>query len=146
MRKKVIKDKSDESEQLARALADYDNLRKRVEREQEQASRVASVRVAAKLLPVYDMLGEIQGHLEDSGLAIAIGEFEEALGELGVKRIEVKVGTKFDEDLHECVEVVKKDGVGGNVIVEERQSGWVYENGMVVRAAKVVVNKSKGDK
>ena len=59
---------------LARALADYDNLSKRVDRERTDLCRIASVGVIVKLLPVLDNLERAQGHIKDSGLAIAIGE------------------------------------------------------------------------
>src|SRR3989344_5307370 len=81
--------------QLARALADYDNLRKRVEREREDFGRVAKVMLLARLLPIYDMLEEAQKHLKDSGLAITIEEFAKVLKEEGIEKIEVNVGDAF---------------------------------------------------
>ena len=67
--------------QLVRALADYDNLRKRVEREKEDIKNFASLGIVIRLLPIYDMLQDAQKHLNDSGLAITIGELEKLLGE-----------------------------------------------------------------
>ena len=61
--------------QLARALADYDNLRKRVEGEKDAWEKIAASKVVLRLLPVLDMTLEAQKHLKDAGLAIVIGEF-----------------------------------------------------------------------
>jgi molecular chaperone GrpE (heat shock protein) len=59
-KKKVVKkeDKNlkDVENQLARALADYDNLRKRVEREKEELEKLAGIKFAIKILTIFDML------------------------------------------------------------------------------------------
>ena len=136
--------------QLARALADYDNLRKRVEREREDFSKIASLNLISRLLPVFDMLEEAQEHLKDSGLAITIKEFEDVLLEEGLERIYAKKGMRFDEKNHEAVEVVDltanrkgKAAEPGGEIIEELLSGWKFTDGPVVRASKVKVNKEK---
>lgn len=133
--------------QLARALADYDNLKKRVEKEKEEYKKFASLTLIARMLPVFDMLEDAQGHLNDSGLAITIKEFEDVLREEGVKRIKAKKGEKFDEDLHEAVDVVKDAKMKDGGIVEEVASGWKYEEGPTIRPAKVkVYRKNKKEK
>jgi len=104
------KDKAEElKEQLARALADYDNLRKRIEREKEDLGKLANIKLVIRLLPVFDMLEGAQRHLSDSGLAITIEEFMKVLKEEGIEKIESAPGDKFDEEVHEVVEVVDKD-------------------------------------
>lgn len=143
--KRNKKDKETEKEfedlrnQLARALADYDNLRKRIEKDKEVYRQLASLEVVAKLLPVFDMLDEAQKHLQDSGLAIAINEFKEVLSEEGVEEIFSKPGTKFDENLHEAVDVVKNKKGKDSEIVEEILSGWKFKDGPIIRPAKVKV-------
>ena len=124
--------------QLARALADYDNLRKRIEKEKDEFVVIANIKLIMKLLPVWDMLYEVQEHLKDSGIEITLNEFEEVLKEEGVTKIDAGKGNLFDEEVHEAVEVVKGKGKKG-VIVDEILTGWQYENGMVVRPAKVKV-------
>ena len=91
-----------------------------------------------KLLPVLDMLYEAQEHLKDSGIEITLKEFEEILKEEGVSKIDAGKGNLFDEKAHEAVEVVKGKGRKG-MIVDEILTGWQYENGMVIRPAKVKV-------
>jgi len=127
--------------QLARALADYDNLRKRTETEIEDKVRLAKARLTLKLISVFDMLAEAQEHLKDSGLAITIKEFEDVLTEEGLEKINAEKGTKFDEEIHEVVEVVDKGKGKGGTIVEELLAGWKFADGSVIRASKVKVFK-----
>ena len=142
-KKKDKVDSKDELEnfknQLARALADYDNLKKRVEKEKEEYRKFANLILITKLLPVFDMLEDAQKHLNDSGLAITMKEFAEVLEEEGVQRINAKEGEQFDENLHEAVEVVKGSKKEDGKIVEEIMSGWKYEEGRAIRPAKVKV-------
>ena len=159
-RKKSIKKSDGEVEllknQLARVLADYDNLTKRVEREREEFGKLANARLIIKLLSVYDMLEGAQSHLKDSGLAITIEEFVKVLEDEEFEKIKTNVGDKFDEELHEVVEVeeVKKDKeVSGSEaagleasgqegkITKVILSGWRVKDGPIVRPAKVVVIK-----
>ncbi|RLC32723.1 nucleotide exchange factor GrpE [Candidatus Woesebacteria bacterium] len=127
--------------QLARALADYDNLRKRIERERGGFEKVASARFAIKMLTVFDMIEEAQRHLKDSGIALTLEEFKKILKEEGIEKIEAGQGDKFDEEICEAVEVVKngKDGK----IVEVLLTGWKFSDGPVIRPIKVKVSKGK---
>lgn len=126
--------------QLARALADYDNLNKRVEKEREILRTVSGIGLIKKMLPLLDMLYDAQKHLNDPGLAIIISEFASILKEEGVEKISAQTGVKFDATVHEAVEAV--DGDEG-IITEEVLSGWKYTDGPVVRPAKVKVGKGK---
>lgn len=125
--------------QLARALADYDNLRKRVEKERGENERLASVGLTVKLLPVFDMLEQAQKHVKDSGLAIAIKEFEEVFASEGVERIDTKVGDKFDENLHEAVDIFDVDENLKGKVAEVLLTGWRFKNGPVIRYVRVKV-------
>lgn len=127
--------------QLARALADYDNLKRRVERDKETFEKVANLRLVIKLLPVLDILKQAQGHLKDQGVAITIKEFEDALKAEGVEEIKVVEGDEFNPDLHEVVEVVP--GKDNNMISELVLSGWKFVNGPVIRHSKVKVTQKE---
>ncbi len=126
---------------LARALADYDNLSKRIERERQDLGKIASVGVIIKLLPVLDNLEAAQIHLKDQGLAISIGEFKKLLAEEGLAEIKPKKGDEFNENEMEAIEVVA--GGRDNIISETVLAGWKYIDGTVVRHAKVKVTKSE---
>lgn len=127
--------------QLARALADYDNLRKRTETEIEDKVRYEKARLVLKLLSVFDMLEEAQEHLKDSGLAITIKELEEIVTDEGIEKIEAGEGLIFDEEVHEAVEVISEGERENGEIIEELLTGWKFSDGPIIRAAKVKVYK-----
>lgn len=130
--------------QLARALADYDNLRKRVESERELWIKFSGERILTKLLPVLDILESAQVHLKDQGLAIALGEFKKVFKDEGVEEIKPSVGDSFDHSVHEVVEAVS--GGKRGTIAELVQVGWRFKEGKVIRAAKVKVYDKESDK
>jgi molecular chaperone GrpE len=144
MMKKITVKKNTEIDivksQLTRALADYDNLRKRVEREKELFEKQANIKLAIKLLPVLDVLKSAQGHLKDRGIEMTIKEFEEALTSEGIEEINVKIGDEFNPETMEVTEVVE-DGDGKGKIVDVVSSGWRFKEGFVVRYARVKVSK-----
>lgn len=123
---------------LARALADYDNLSKRVDRERADLGKIASVGIIVRLLPVLDNLESAQVHLKDQGLAISIVEFKKVLSEEGLTEINPKIGDTFDENTMEAIEVVP--GASDNTITETVLVGWKFEDGTVIRHAKVKVS------
>lgn len=123
--------------QLARALADYDNLRKRMDREKEIWTKFSSSMVLAKLLPVLDIIEAAQKHITDQGLAIGISEFKRILTEENLKEIKPKQGESFDSALFEAIESVT-GGMTGKV-AELVLPGWKLEPGQVLRYAKVKV-------
>ena len=125
--------------QLARALADYDNLRKRTELEREIWIKFASERVLVSLLPVLDNLEAALKHLKDQGLAIAVGEFKKIFTEEGLEEIAPKVGEKFDHQIHEAIET--EEGGEKNTIARVILNGWKFKDGKVIRFAKVEVCK-----
>jgi len=143
--------KSDESAllrgQLARTLADYDNLVKRVERERDEVKKVLSLRLILKLLTVLDGLENAQEHLKDQGLAITIIEFKKVLSEEGLTEIRPKVGETFDENTMEAIEVIAgtsdNNESHGDKIHSVGLIGYKFSDGTVVRHARVVVTKQK---
>jgi molecular chaperone GrpE len=124
---------------LVRALADYDNLSKRVDRERVELGKIVSVGVIVRLLPVLDNLESAQIHLKDQGLAISIGEFKRVLSEEGLNEIRPGLGDAFDENTMEAIEVTA--GTSDNMISEVVLTGWKFTDGTVVRHAKVKVSK-----
>jgi len=125
---------------LARALADYDNLKRRSDEEKLSWAKFSSLSIVSKLLPIMDMLESAQTHLKDAGLAIALSEFKKVLTEEGLEEIKPVVGSEFDENLMEVIEVV--EGTSNNAISEVLVNGWKFKDGAVVRHAKVKVSRS----
>ena len=130
--------------QLARALADYQNLVKRVEREKVEFEKFSNLKLILRLLPVLDILKQAQVHTKDAGVAITIKEFEEALKAEGIEELKAEKGAEFDPDLHEVVEVVS--GKDNNIISEVVLSGYRFINGPVIRHARVKVEQSERKK
>lgn len=124
--------------QLARALADYDNLRKRTEAEKEGWFKFASIRVVQQLLPILDNLENMQKHLNDQGLSLTIVEFKKVLKEEGFNEILPGVDGVFDENTMEAVEAIE-GGKEGHV-AEVLLPGWLTGD-QVIRHAKVKVYK-----
>jgi len=145
---KIKKDKPQKEveamrEQLARVLADYDNLQKRMLRERETENIRQKALILTQFLPVFDMLENIQAHLQDSGLAVAMGELQKAYNSLDVETIKPEVGLKFDENLHEAVDTRESERDGE--VLECSLTGYKIDD-YIIRPAKVVVSIKKKEK
>lgn len=128
--------------QLARALADYDNLRKRIEVEKAGWEVEAESRAVLKLLPILDMIEDAQEHLKDSGLAIVIGEFKKSLQDLDVEEINIKIGEEFDPLKEEATEIVS--GGKEHTVSEIVKTGWkIKDQAFIIRPARVKVFGNK---
>lgn len=131
-------------EQLARVMADYDNLSKRVERERSDGKYLAKLVVISRLLPVFDMFYDAQKHRSDAGLGIALKVLEDTLKDEGILRIVPNKGDVFDHNLHEAVEAVDlEDGFEPETIAELSLVGYRFHDGPVIRHAKVTVYKKE---
>lgn len=126
--------------QLKRALADYQNLERRVEEERKLLSQLSAALLIEKLLPVLDNLENAQEHISDEGLDMIIKQFKNILISEGVTEIEA-AGLQFDPKLHEATEVV--EGENDNTVVKVERKGYKI-NDKVIRPAQVVVER-KGD-
>ena len=126
--------------QLARTLADYDNMRKRVEMEKESLGKILTTNIILKLLPVLDNLESANNHLKDAGLAISIVEFKNVLKDEGLTEIKPEIGSNFNEEEMEAIEIVK--GEVDNTLSEVVLTGWKYLDNTIIRHAKVKVFKS----
>ncbi|MBI3955378.1 nucleotide exchange factor GrpE [Candidatus Gottesmanbacteria bacterium] len=120
-----------------RALADYQNLEKRVKEARADEVKYASGNVILKILSVLDILEKVVLTNSDQGLSLALKQFYEFLSGENVQKIEV-LGHEFDPRVMECVEVV--EGEKDNMVVEELRAGYkMYDK--VIRTARVKVSK-----
>lgn len=125
--------------QLARALADYDNLKKRAEAEKKLWLKFAKEQLLVELLPAFDNVELAQKHLNDQGLGIAVSQFLDIFKANGVEEVSTD---KFDEEMHEAVDVV--DGGKKGKIAEVVQKGYKFtDSNDVIRPAKVKVYKGE---
>jgi molecular chaperone GrpE len=143
-KKSVLPSREEELKgQLARALADYDNLRKRTELEREEIIKLSLFGFFEKLAPIIDNLRKAQMHLKDEGLEHILADLEKILSEEGIEKIEAE-GRVFDENLHEAIEIEPADDEAKEGIISEvLQMGWRFKDGPVIRPAKVKVYKIK---
>jgi len=135
-KKEDVKDAKIEElmEKWKRALADYANLEKRVEKEKKEFVSFSNASLIDKLLSVLDDLERAEKNIKDEGLKIAVNQFRSVLQSEGVKEIEAE-GKKFDPEKMDCVEMVKgKD----NKVKEVVTKGYLL-NDKVLRPAKVKV-------
>lgn len=131
-----IKIKEELENQLKRALADYQNLEKRVGQERLEWIRSANKELMLRLLPVLDTLMLASQHVADKGLQLSIQQFLDVLKSEGVERIET-VGKHFDPKQMECVQT--EEGEEGKVLEEVRPGYTLYDQ--VLRVAQVKVGK-----
>ena len=132
----VKKNRQPQDDQLKRALADYQNLTKRVEAERLEFVKYVLEQFLAKLLSVVDALEAASTHLKDQGLGLALQQLKTVLAEEGVKKMSL-INQPFDPKTAECVEIIpgKKDQV-----VSVTQKGYLL-NDKVLRPARVKVGK-----
>ena len=139
--KKTKKAQGDLEHQLKRALADYQNLERRIDEERRLLSHLSSALVIEKLLPVLDNLENAQKHLKDEGLEMVIKQFKDVLESEGVEEI-VSEGSLFDPNLHEAVEILGSDKEG--IVLKVLRKGYKI-NDKVLRPAQVAVGRGKVD-
>ena len=122
--------------QLKRVMADYDNFKKRVARDQLEFVKFSNRELLTKLLPVLDDLERAEAHVKDEGLSLAIKHLREVLSAEGVSELEV-IGKTYNPALAEATETV--DGPK-NQVVEVTKKGYKL-NDMILRPAQVKVGK-----
>lgn len=119
--------------QLKRAVADYQNLEKRVSEEKSEWIKMANRDLLLKLLPVFDSLILAQRHIQDEGLNLSVKQFLDVLRNVGVERINTQNQT-FDPSTMEAIE---KTGDEGKVLEETRAGFTLF--GKMLRPAQVKV-------
>ena len=135
------------TDRVKRQMAEFDNFRKRTEKEKSAMFEIGAKSVLEKLLPIVDNfergLAAIPEAEKDSSTAVGMDkiykQLVKALDELDVKPIEA-VGKEFSPDFHNAVMQAEEDGVGENIIVQEFQKGYL-DRGSVLRHSMVKVNK-----
>lgn len=144
---KKKKDKSEQkveelTDRLKRTMAEFDNFRKRTEKEKSSMYIIGAKEIVEKILPVVDNFerGLTQAQEGDAfadGMKMIYKQLTTTLDELGVKPIEA-VGKEFNPDFHNAVMHVEDEEVGENIVVEEFQKGYTYKD-FVVRHSMVKV-------
>lgn len=150
--RKNKKDKKDEkieelTDRLTRQMAEFDNFRKRTEKEKSQMYEIGAKDIIEKILPVVDNFERGLDAVKEEdkedpfiqGMEMVYKQLMTVLGELGVKPIEA-VGKEFDPNLHNAVMHVEDENFGENIIAEEFQKGYMYRDSVVRHSMVKVAN------
>ena len=133
------------NDRVKRQMAEFDNYRKRTEREKASMFELGSRNVIEKMLPVVDnfergLAAIPEGEKESAvakGMEMIYKQLMTTLGEMGVKPIEA-VGQPFDPNFHNAVMHIEDDTLGENVVAEEFQKGYLHHDS-VIRCSMVKV-------
>lgn len=149
---KKKKDKKDEkieelTDRVRRQMAEFDNFRKRTEKEKTQMFETGAKSIVEKILPVVDnferglaaVTEEEKGSPFVEGMEKIYKQMMTMLEEAGVKPIEA-VGQEFDPNLHNAVMHIEDEEFGENIIAEEFQKGYTYRDSVVRHSMVKVAN------
>lgn len=150
--KKNKKDKKDEkieelTDRLTRQMAEFDNFRKRTEKEKSQMYEIGAKDIIEKILPVVDNFERGLASMPEEEKSTPFAEGMEkiykqlmtTLDGIGVKPIEA-VGQEFNPDFHNAVMHVEDEELGENIIAEEFQKGYMYRDSVVRHSMVKVAN------
>ena len=146
------KDKKDEkieelTDKLTRQMAEFDNFRKRTEKEKSQMYEVGAKDIIEKILPVVDNFERGLDAVKEEdkedpfiqGMEKVYNQLMTTLEGIDVKPIEA-VGQEFDPNLHNAVMHVEDENLGENIIAEEFQKGYMYRDSVVRHSMVKVAN------
>lgn len=151
-RKKKKKDKKDEliaelEDKVKRQMAEFDNFRKRTDKEKSHMYEVGAKEIIEKILPVVDnfergLAAVTEEQKEDpfvDGIDKVYRQLLTTLTELGVSPIEA-IGQEFDPNLHNAVMHIEDDAFGENVVADEFQKGYMYKESVIRHSMVKVAN------
>ena len=147
---KLIEERDSLQDRLLRRQAEFENYKKRAERERSEYVQFASAELMRELLNVLDSFDlAIRNASSDGsageemlrGLDLVYKQFLDTLGRFGLKAIEAK-GQSFDPNFHQAISTVQSNDVAENTVVEEFRRGYTL-NGKLLRAAMVSVSAGK---
>jgi len=144
---KALAENSELKDQLLRSKAEFDNIRKRQERDKETSIEFANAAIIAGLLPVLDDFArsldfnQTKGSKETllEGVLLVYKNLLKILQDKGLKPMEC-TGQKFDPELHDALIQIEKPGAEPETIIEEHVKGYYFKD-RVIRHAKVIVAK-----
>lgn len=150
--KKEKKDKKDEqiaelNDRVLRQMAEFENFRKRTEKEKAAMFEIGAKSIVEKLLPVIDNfergLSAVSEEEKSTGFAQGVEMiYKQLLTELesvGVTPIEA-VGKEFNPDFHNAVMHIEDENFGENIVAEEFQKGYMYKDSVVRHSMVKVAN------
>ncbi|MCW5982117.1 MAG: nucleotide exchange factor GrpE [Bryobacteraceae bacterium] len=145
-RDRLSAENEDLRDRLLRRQADFDNFRRRVERERSELGEYAGMETMRALLPTLDDFERALAAAPDvsgpesewvKGIQIIYQRLSEALRKLGLEAIE-SAGKPFDPNIHHAVEMVASEDVPDHTVIDEYQKGYNFK-GRLLREAMVRV-------
>ena len=135
------------TDRLKRNMAEFDNFRKRTEKEKSAMFEIGAKDIIERILPVIDnferglnsMPEDAKGTSFAEGMEMIYKQLLKNLEEAGVKPIEA-VGQQFDPNFHNAVMHVEDEEQGENVVVQELQKGYLYRDSVVRHSMVQVAN------
>jgi len=135
------------NDKVMRQMAEFENYRKRTEKEKQSMFEVGAKSVIEKLLPIVDNFERGLASLSEEeaqggfakGIEMVYKQLMEELSKLEVKPIEA-VGKEFDPNLHNAVMHVEDEEAGENTVVEEFQKGYTYRESVIRHSMVKVAN------
>ena len=135
------------TDRLRRTMAEFDNFRKRTEKEQSAMFEVGANDIVERILPVIDnferglasMPEDVKGTAFAEGMEMIYKQLLKNLEEAGVKPIEA-LGQPFDPNFHNAVMHVEDENLGENVVSQELQKGYMYRDSVVRHSMVQVAN------
>lgn len=151
-KKKEKKDPKDQqiedlTDRVRRTMAEFDNFRKRTEKEKSAMYEIGARDIVERILPVIDNFErglatvpeEAKGSPFAEGMEMIYKQLLKTLEEAGVKPIEA-VGQPFDPNFHNAVMHIEDDSLGENVVAQELQKGYLYRDTVVRHSMVQVAN------
>lgn len=132
-------------DKLMRHAAEFDNYKKRTQKEKEEMYKLAVCDTIEKLLPVKDNLERAVSSVAEADEKVAEGvrmidkQFLDVLKDIGVEAIE-SVGCEFDPEKHNAVMHEDSEDAGENVITEEFMKGYLYKDKVIRHSVVKVAN------
>ena len=138
---------ADLTDRLKRSMAEFDNFRKRSEKEKATMFDMGVGSIVEKILPVVDNFErameaapkEGDGKAFAEGIAMIYNQLKKTLEDLGVKPIDC-VGQPFDPNFHNAVMHVEDENLGENVVAEELLKGYMYKDSVLRHSMVKVAN------
>lgn len=149
----ALKAKSEErdafNDKYVRAHAEFENVRKRIEKDKVDFIKYANENFIYEFLPIIDNLEMAEKHIKEAkdfkavqdGVDMIQLQIQNFLKDIGLERMKT-LGEKFDPHMHEPIETIEADDKGEGIIVAELKPGYKF-NGKLLRPAAVKIVKNK---
>ncbi len=148
---RINKQLEEMKDKYLRLAADFDNYKRRAEKEKQDIFKYGIENLIMQLIPFDDIFESVLKQMENKpspeivhkGLEMLKTEFSKILEAAGVKKIN-SLNNRFDANIHEASEVIETDDYQDGQIIEEERPGYLL-NGKTIRPALVKVAKKKCD-